>query len=71
MREKVLVYSRFPKSQMVRIGERFELLDAAGKNVSAVFSATDIPSLLRFLRSQSNIGIEENDGEIRIFENSR
>ena len=31
MREKVLVYSRFPKSLMQRIGERFELLDAAGK----------------------------------------
>ena len=30
MHEKVLIYSKFPKALMVRIGERFELLDAAG-----------------------------------------
>ena len=31
MPEKVLIYSRFPKALMLRIGERFELMDAAGK----------------------------------------
>ena len=29
MPDKVLIYSRFPKAMMVRIGERFELMDAA------------------------------------------
>ena len=28
---KVLIYSRFPKARMLRFGERFELLNAAGK----------------------------------------
>ena len=31
MPNKVLIYPRFPKSMMLRIGERFELMDAAGK----------------------------------------
>src|SRR6266702_742046 len=31
MPEKVLIYSRFPKAQMERFGERFELLNAGGK----------------------------------------
>ena len=31
MPDKVLIYSRFPKAMMLRIGERFELMDAAGK----------------------------------------
>jgi lactate dehydrogenase-like 2-hydroxyacid dehydrogenase len=39
MREKVLIYSRFPKALMVRIGERFELLDTAGKPPVDVFGA--------------------------------
>ena len=38
MRHKVLVYSRFPKAMMVRIGERFELMDAAGKPPHEVFT---------------------------------
>src|SRR5271170_4820842 len=40
MPEKVLVYSRFPKALMLRIGERFELMDAAGKPPDQMF-ATD------------------------------
>ena len=31
MADKVLIYSRFPKALMLRIGERFELMDAGGK----------------------------------------
>jgi hydroxypyruvate reductase len=31
MPDKVMVYSRFPKAMMLRIGERFELMDAGGK----------------------------------------
>jgi hydroxypyruvate reductase len=38
MPEQVLVYSRFPKALMVRIGQRFELMDAAGKPPQETFS---------------------------------
>ena len=31
MPNKVLIYSRFPKAMMLRIGERFELMDAGGQ----------------------------------------
>jgi hydroxypyruvate reductase len=39
---KVLIYSRFPKAMMVRIGERFELLDTAGKPPAEVFTAEQL-----------------------------
>ncbi len=42
MSGKVLVYSRFPKALMVRIGERFELMDAAGKPPAEVFTADQL-----------------------------
>jgi D-isomer specific 2-hydroxyacid dehydrogenase-like protein len=42
MPHKVLVYSRFPKSMMLRIGERFELMDAAGKPPHEVFTAEQL-----------------------------
>ncbi len=42
MSNKVLIYSRFPKAMMVRIGERFELLDSAGKPLSEVFAADQL-----------------------------
>src|SRR6185437_13400735 len=45
MPEKVLIYSKFPKALMVRIGERFELLDAAGKPPGEVFSAEQLSSI--------------------------
>jgi hydroxypyruvate reductase len=45
MAEKVLIYSRFPKALMVRIGERFELLDAAGKQPADVFPAEQLSSV--------------------------
>lgn len=45
MPEKVLVYSRFPKTLMLRIGERFELLDAAGKPPRDVFSAEQLADI--------------------------
>jgi lactate dehydrogenase-like 2-hydroxyacid dehydrogenase len=38
MPDKVLIYSRFPKAMMVRIGERFELMDAAGKPPHEMFA---------------------------------
>jgi lactate dehydrogenase-like 2-hydroxyacid dehydrogenase len=45
MREKVLIYSRFPKALMQRIGERFELLDAAGKPPHELFSADELSGI--------------------------
>lgn len=42
MPDKVLIYSRFPKALMLRIGERFELMDAAGKPPSQVFPADQL-----------------------------
>jgi lactate dehydrogenase-like 2-hydroxyacid dehydrogenase len=45
MPEKVLIFSRFPKALMQRIGERFELLDAAGKPPNEVFSAEQLSDI--------------------------
>src|SRR5580698_1887501 len=42
MPDRVLIYSRFPKALMVRVGERFNLLDAAGKPPAEVFSADEL-----------------------------
>ena len=42
MPDKVLIYSRFPKAMMARIGQRFELMDAAGKPPSEVFTAEQL-----------------------------
>ncbi len=42
MADKVLIYSRFPKAMMVRIGQRFELMDAAGKPPHEVFPAEQL-----------------------------
>ena len=45
MPEKVLVFSRFPKALMQRIGERFDLLDAAGKPPHDVFPADQLSGI--------------------------
>src|SRR5258708_24322495 len=45
MPEKVLVHSRFPKALMLRIGERYELLDAAGKPPAQVFGADELADI--------------------------
>jgi hydroxypyruvate reductase len=45
MAEKVLVYSRFPKALMVRIGERFELMETAGKPPSEVFAPEQLSGI--------------------------
>ena len=45
MPNKVLIYSRFPKAMMMRIGERFELMDAAGKPPAEVFSAEQLSDI--------------------------
>jgi len=45
MPEKVLVYTRFPKAQLERFGERFEILNAAGKPPNEVFSAEQLADI--------------------------
>jgi hydroxypyruvate reductase len=45
MRKQVLIYSRFPKALMQRIGERFELMDAAGKPPHEVFTADQLSGI--------------------------
>ena len=42
MPDKVLVYSRFPRNELVRFGERYELLNAAGKRPTEMFSAAEL-----------------------------
>ena len=45
MPDKVFIYSRFPKAMMVRIGERFELMDAAGKPPGEMFSSEQLSGI--------------------------
>lgn len=45
MPNQVLIYSRFPKAMMVRIGQRFELMDAAGKPPTEVFTAGQLSGI--------------------------
>src|SRR3954471_19312531 len=42
MPDKVLIYSRFPKAMMLRIGQRYDLMDAAGKPPNEMFSADQL-----------------------------
>lgn len=42
MPDKVLIYSRFAKAMMSRIGERFELIDAAGNPPAEMFAAEEL-----------------------------
>ncbi|WP_409188249.1 2-hydroxyacid dehydrogenase [Bradyrhizobium sp. RDM4] len=42
MADKVLIYSRFPKSMMARFAERFDLLDTGGKPAPELFSADEL-----------------------------
>ena len=45
MPDKVLIYSRFPKAQMLRFGERFELLNAGGKPPGETFAADQLADI--------------------------
>jgi hydroxypyruvate reductase len=49
MPDKVLIYSRFPKALLQRIGEHFDLLDTAGKPPHEVFSADDLADIRALL----------------------
>ncbi|MBY0383425.1 MAG: 2-hydroxyacid dehydrogenase [Xanthobacteraceae bacterium] len=53
MSEQVLIYSRFPKSQMARIGERYDLLDTGGKTPSEVFSAAELKPIRALITAGS------------------
>jgi hydroxypyruvate reductase len=62
MPEKVLVLHRFPKSQMLRIGQRFELLDAAGKKPGEMFSAEQLGAVRAVLAAGgSRLGSDTMD----------
>src|SRR5262245_32276289 len=45
MPEKVLIVHRFPKSQMARLGQRFDLIDVAGKKPAEVLSPEECGSI--------------------------
>jgi lactate dehydrogenase-like 2-hydroxyacid dehydrogenase len=51
MPDKVLIYSRFPKAQLARFGERYELLNAAGKRLDEAFPATDLADIRAMVTS--------------------
>jgi len=53
MPDKVLVYSRFPKSLMQRVGQRFELLDAGGKPPQEVFAAEELANIRAMITAGS------------------
>lgn len=45
MPDKVLIYSRFPRGELVRFGERYELLNAAGKQPTETFAAAELAEI--------------------------
>lgn len=49
MADKVLIYSRFPKTIMARFAERFELLDAGGKPAREIFPAEKLGEIRALL----------------------
>src|SRR5437764_949726 len=62
MADKVLIYSRFPKSMMARFAERFELLDTGGKPAGEVFSADELGGIRAMLTAGgSPLGAEAMD----------
>lgn len=62
MADKVLIYSRFPKTMMVRFAERFELLDTGGKPAREVFSADELGGIRAVLTAGGTpLGAEAMD----------
>jgi hydroxypyruvate reductase len=45
MPDKVLIHSRFPKAMLVRIGQRFDLMDAAGKPLTDAFTKEQLATV--------------------------
>src|SRR5215470_12541025 len=54
MPDPVLVYSRFAKSLMRRIGERFELLETGGKPPHEAFTADQLAGIRAMITAGSN-----------------
>jgi hydroxypyruvate reductase len=50
---KVLVYSRFPKAMMVPIGERFELMETAGRPPHEVFAPEQLSDIRAMITAGS------------------
>src|ERR1700716_3017594 len=53
MPSKILIYSRFPKAMMVRIGQRFDLMDAAGKPPHEIFTAEQLSGISAMITAGS------------------
>jgi len=53
MPDKVLVYSRFPKSLMQRIGDRFELLDGGGRPPHEAFAKDELADIRAMITAGS------------------
>jgi lactate dehydrogenase-like 2-hydroxyacid dehydrogenase len=62
MADKVLIYSRFPKTMMARFAERFELLDTGGKPAPEVLSAAELGEIRALLTAGGTpLGAEAMD----------
>src|SRR4051794_22455132 len=62
MTDKVLIYSRFPKTMMARFAERFELLDTGGKPAREMFSADELGGIRAVLTAGGTpLGAEAMD----------
>jgi len=67
MPEKVLVFSRFPKTQLQRFGERYELLNAAGKPPNEVFSPEELAGIRAMITAGgTKLGAEALDALPRL-----
>lgn len=64
MADKVLVYSRFPKSMMARFAERFELLDTGGKPAREMFSADELGGIRALLTAGGLAAGRRRDGPV-------
>ena len=62
MPEKVLVFSRFPKTLMQRIGEKFELLDAGGKPPNEMFPADELAGIRAMITAGGSPLAGQDDG---------
>ncbi len=62
MADKVLIYSRFPKTMTARFAERFDLLDTGGKPAHEVFSADELGGIRAMLTAGGTpLGAEAMD----------
>jgi hydroxypyruvate reductase len=55
MPDQVLIFSRFPKTMLIRFGERFELMDAGGKPPGDVFTPEQLSGIRAMITSGSTL----------------